>query len=184
MSDATVLLNQWQAGDQDALGRLSALLYTELRSRAQGVLQRHGAQQALQPTELVNECYLKLAASGNVPDWHNRAHFLAVSARVMRQVLIDEWRTGTAVKRSAEEITLHSGHLLLDDATNLQDLEQALVRLDDLMPHLADVVTLRFFGGLTLGEIAASTQRSEATVKRQLQAARAWLLDTLGPADG
>ena len=169
----TRLLRAWAHGDEAAGERLFPILYDELRRQAGRYMRRERRSHTLQPSGLVNEAYLRLAASPDL-DWHDRAHFFAIAARVMRQVLVDHARRRKAAKREG-------CHVTFDDADapaappELLDLENALQELSVLDPRQARVVELRFFGGLDVEETADVLGLSARTVKREWQTARAWL---------
>ena len=184
MSDATQLLQRWQSGDDKALAQLTELLYSDLRLRAGRLLSRQGRLAPLQPTELVNESFLKLA-SAQQGDWRDRAHFLAVAAKAMRQILLDQYKHDNADKRAHQQVTLVTNHLAYEAPTRIDELEEALQLLEQIDADLARIVELKFFAGMSNPEIAAYTGNSESTIKRQWRAARAWLLDNLStqPSD-
>ncbi len=174
----THLLAEWRGGDEQALGRLMPLVYDHLRQRAAGYLARERADHTLQPTALVHEAFVRLV--GGEVDWQNRAHFLAVAARVMRQILIDHARGRRAQKRGGRRVTL-SNDLVMDAPRDIDvvALDDALVELEKLDPRQAKVVELRFFGGLDIEETAEVLGISPATVKREWRMAKAWLHATL-----
>jgi RNA polymerase sigma factor (TIGR02999 family) len=169
----TRLLHDWRAGDLAAFDRLVPLVYPDLRRLA--VLSMRGERKAaLQPTELISELYLKLFGDQAV-DWANRAHFYAVAARNMRQILVDHARQRATAKRSGEPVTLEDGMLLAQT-------DEALVALDDALRSLAEVderkaraVELRYFGGLTQQEIADVLRVHVNTIAHDLRLAEAWL---------
>jgi RNA polymerase sigma factor (TIGR02999 family) len=169
----TMLLRAWAQGDEAAGDQLFPILYSELRRQAGRYMRRERRSHTLQPSGLVNEAYLRLAASPDL-DWHDRAHFFAIAARVMRQVLVDHARRRRAAKREG-------CHVTFDDADaaaappEVLDLENALKELTVLDPRQARVVELRFFGGLDVRETAEVMSMSARTVKREWQTARAWL---------
>ncbi|MEM6708828.1 MAG: ECF-type sigma factor [Pseudomonadota bacterium] len=182
MNDPTALLAAWQGGDAEARDALVALLYDQLKSRARSMLAQEAI--ALQPTELVNEAYMRLIRIDRI-DWQNRAHFLALSSRIMRQVLIDLYRNQRSQKRSGGEVTLQTNHLLpADQNLDLEVLDSALNDLAAVEPELSQIVEMKFFGGLSTEEIGSVLDQSESTVKRRWRTARAWLLSELqqGPA--
>lgn len=172
----TQLLLQWRAGDQGALEALVPLVYQELRAVAHHYLQRERPGHTLQSTALVHEAYLRLVSGGAVPT-ENRAHFVAVAARLMRHILVDYSRGHRAAKRGAGckiELT--------EDIPAAQAPHTDVVELDDALNTLAQrdeqqsrVVELRCFGGLTIEETADVLGISPATVKRDWNLARAWL---------
>jgi RNA polymerase sigma factor (TIGR02999 family) len=153
------------------------MLYGDLKRQAGRFMRRERRSHTLQPSGLVNEAYLRLAGAPGL-DWHSRAHFFAIAARIMRQVLVDHARRKRAAKRECCLVTL-------DDADapaaplEVLDLEDALEALAALDPRQARVVELRFFGGLDVEETAAVLDLSARTVKREWQTARAWLQQRL-----
>lgn len=175
MTDVTQLLLKWNGGDSSARADIMEALYSELRS----IAARHLASERsgdLQPSALVNEAYLRLIDLNQI-DWQNRAHFLAMSAKVMRDILIDEARKRNAKKRAGGiQVTL-SGLASESDgpSTNALVLHEALERLADIDADRARLVELRFYGGLTLEETAEVMGTSVATVKRSWQVVRGWL---------
>ncbi len=185
--EVTRLLHGVRAGDAAALDRVYELVYSELRRIAAARLRAERDGHTLQPTALVNEAYLKLAASPGA-DLQDRPHFLAVAARAMRQVLVDHARRRDAAKRGAgvAPATLTgSGQPAAEpsglDSDELLALDTALDRLNALDPRLRQVVELRFFGGLTdteIGDVLGVTRR---TVQRDWARARAWLYGQLYP---
>lgn len=175
--DVTDLLMAWGNGDENALSRLTPLVYDELHRLAEVYMRREHAGHTLQTTALVNEAYIKLVDSSRVR-WQNRAHFFAVAAQLMRRILVDFARNRRYQKRGGDwrQVTLAEG---LGVATNpdsdLVALDEALARLARLDPRKARVVELRFFGGLSLEETAEALQVSTDTVGRDWRAAKAWL---------
>lgn len=175
--DVTRLLIEWKRGDATALDRIIPLVHAELRRIAARHLRRERPGHTLQPTALVHEAYLRLVPTSEL-EWRDRAHFFAVAARVMRQVLVDHARAHRAEKRggavqkvSIEEVAAPAAIPDVD----LLALEDALKRLFDFDPQQGRVVELRYFGGLTIEETAEVIGVSPATVKREWMMARAWL---------
>ncbi len=172
----TRLVERHRAGDAAALDELLGVVYGELRRLAAWQMRVERDGHTLQPTALVHEAYLRLA--GEDPRWENRAHFFAVAAQVMRHVLVDHARARKADKRGGA-----ATHVVLDEALDVatsQDvdvlaLHEALERLASVDPQLARVVELRYFGGLTVPEVAEVVGVSRATVEREWVTARAWL---------
>jgi RNA polymerase sigma factor (TIGR02999 family) len=185
--DVSTLLRAWSDGDQDALARLTPIVYDELRRLARHYMKRERAGHSLQITALVNEAYLRLVDYKRM-HWQNRAHFLAVSAQAMRRILVDHARRRN-VKRGGD-----APHVPLDDAAVISadrsadfvSLDDALNALAEMAPRKARVIELRFFGGLTVEETAAVLQVSPITVMREWKSARAWLYRelTAGTANG
>ncbi len=180
----TELLIRWRAGDREALRALVPLVYQELRVMAHGLLRAERTGHTLQSTALVHEAYLKLVKQGP-PEVQNRAHFLAVAARLMRQILVDYARSYGAAKRGAAcRVELVEG---LDtpkkEAVHVVVLDDALNELSQRDPQQANIVELRFFGGLTLEETAEVLQISASTVKRDWRLAKAWIARELQRSD-
>ncbi len=156
--------------------RLLALCYGELRTIARRVLRGDGPDLHIQPTDLAHEAAIRIMALDRMV-WRDRAHFLALSARVMRQALVDEVRRLKSLKRSAPEVMT-----LWDPggkAFSIDLFDDALERLFAIDPDRARVVELRFYAGLTMAEIAAELGLSDSTVERRWRTARAWLLGAL-----
>jgi RNA polymerase sigma factor (TIGR02999 family) len=179
--DVTGLLRAWQDVDAAARDQLIAVLYQELHQRAESRLRGEGRGHVLQPTALVNEAYLRLVGQSRTT-WQNRAHFLAVASEMMRRILVDHARRRKMAKRSGRW-----AKVTLDDAAaagkprgvDLLDLDRVLDRLAEFDPRKAKIAELRYFGGLSLEETAVAVDVSVATVERDWQAARAWLLAQL-----
>ena len=178
----TTLLRAWAEGDEAAGEKLFPILYGELRRQAGRYMRRERRSHTLQPSGLVNEAYLRLAGSPDL-DWHDRAHFFAIAARVMRQVLVDHARRRRAAKREGCHVTLEDADAPAAPL-ELLDLEDALKELVALDPRQARVVELRFFGGLDVEETAGVLGLSPRTVKREWQTARAWLQHRLLHGEG
>jgi len=179
----TQLLHRLHDGEDGAFDRLFPLVYDELRVAARHALGREMSPRPLQPTELVHEAYLKLVGPLDVT-WQSRAHFLAVAARAMRQILVDQARQRHAGKRGggAQHVTLDDGSAVVDaDTAELLALDDALSKLE---PRLRSVVEFRFFGGLTERETAEVLGVTERTVQRDWARARAWLHKEIYPDTG
>ncbi|MBL8210915.1 MAG: sigma-70 family RNA polymerase sigma factor [Bryobacterales bacterium] len=178
----TRLLQAWNRGDQDALQRLSEIVYAELRRLASYNLRGERQGHLLQPSALVNEAFLRLM-SGAAVDWQNRAHFYGVAARLMRQILVDFARARATVKRGQGDLPLALSAVDLAaeaaDSVDLLDVDAALQELAQLHPRQANVVELRFFAGLENREVAACLGISDDTVLRDWRMARAWLFARL-----
>lgn len=178
--DLTGLLIEWGHGDKAALDRLTPLVYDEIRRIAHRYVQRERADHTLQTTALVNEAYLRLAGSTNV-SWQNRAHFFAVTAQVMRRILIDHARRRQYVKHGGEAQRIAFDAAIAETAmsparaTELLALNEGLDELAKLDPRKSQVVELRYFGGLNIDETAKVLEVSPMTVRRDWRAAKAWL---------
>ncbi len=173
----TVLIDQARHGDQDALNRLLPEVYGELRRIAARHMRHEREGQTLQATALVHEAYLRLFKDSAL-SFQNRAHFLAIAAQSMREILVDHARGRHAAKRGGggRKITLDESLVLgADTPIDFLALHEALERFVNVAPQPAKIVELRFFGGLTNEEIAEAVGCSPATVKRHWSVARAWL---------
>jgi RNA polymerase sigma factor (TIGR02999 family) len=170
------LLVRWKAGDQQALEKLVPLVYKELRDIARYHLQRERPGHTLQSAALVHEAYLRLLDQRPF-DTENRAHFLAVASRLMRQILVDYARSHGAVKRGADRRVELDVSLVLPQVrnTDVVALNDALTGLAKLDEQQCRIVELRFFGGLATEEIAEVLGVSSSTVKREWNVAKAWL---------
>ena len=177
--EITRLLQAWRAGDAGALERLTPLVYQELHRLAHRHLARERqGEVVLQTSALVNEAYLRLADAQTV-DWQNRAHFFGVSARLMRQILVDFARARASQKRGGDEAIFVSLTGALDTPTerplDLVALDDALTTLARLDARQSQIIELRFFGGLSVEETAEVLGVSPGTVMRDWRTARAWL---------
>lgn len=174
----TELLIDWGQGDQLALEKLMPLVYDELRRLANNYLRREPAGHTLQPTALVNEAYLKLVGQRKV-NWQNRAHFFAISAKLMRRILVDHARQRQAAKRGGsaqQRLSITSAETLIKQPEiDLLALNEALDELAEMDPQQGRIVELKFFGGLSIEETAEVLGISHATVERDWKMARAWL---------
>jgi RNA polymerase sigma factor (TIGR02999 family) len=177
MAGITELLNAWTNGDRSALERLTPLILQDLRRIAKRHLRREGPGHSLQTTELVNEAYLRLVGMRKV-NWKDRAHFFAVSAQLIRHVLVDAARARRAGKRGgyAVKVTLTEALAVSDRrSADLVALDDALNTLSAVDPRKAQMVVLRFFGGLSVRETAEVLNVAPNTVLRDWKLAKAWL---------
>jgi RNA polymerase sigma factor (TIGR02999 family) len=175
--EITRLLQAWSEGDKSALERLVPLVYEELHRLAHHYMARERHGHTLQTSALLNEAYLRLVDSAK-PGWQNRVHFFAVSAQVMRRILVDWARSRQASKRGGEARPLELEEALVEaDApgANLVALDDALKALAALDPRKSEVVELRFFGGLSVEETAEVLKVSPETVMRDWKFAKSWL---------
>lgn len=176
--EISLMLRAWSDGDTEALNKLLPLVYDELHRQAHRCLRHERAGHTLQTTDLIHEAYLKLAAQAEV-EWENHAHFFALSAQLMRHILVDYARAKHRAKRGGDVPRLSlskaepvaAGRLDVD----LLALDEALTRLAAIDEQQARVVELRYFSGLDIEETAAALGISPATVKRDWTTAKAWL---------
>ena len=182
-AEITGLLQAWARGDSTALDRLTPLVYAELRRLARGYMRQERAGHTLQATALVNEAFVRLVDARHV-DWQDRTHFFAISARIMRRILVDAARARASFKRGGHvERVEHSTAVNLDllpapssdPGSELCALDDALNTLAHMDPRRAQVVELRFFGGLTVEETGQVLKISPQSVMRDWKLARAWL---------
>ena len=177
----TQLLAEWSHGDNAALAELTPLVYDELRRLAHRHMEGQRPGHTLQTTALVNEAYLRLIDQTN-PRWQNRAHFFAVAARAMRQILVSYARTQQAQKRGggALKVELDEAALISRaESKEIVDLHEALERLATLDSRKAQVVELKYFGGLNYEEMAEVLKISRVTVRRDWEFAKLWLYTEL-----
>jgi len=182
--EVTQLLLAWNDGDESALERLVPLVYNELRRLAKRRVRLERPDHTLQTTALINEAYLRLVDVRNVR-WQNRAHFFALCARLMRRILVDYARTRHYAKRGggAQPVSLDQSPAVSPaPSTDLVAVDDALHALAEVDARKAQVVELRFFGGLTVEESAEVLKVSPETVRRDWKLAKVWLLRELGGA--
>jgi RNA polymerase sigma factor (TIGR02999 family) len=178
--DITRLLEAWSHGDENALNRLTPLVYAHLREQARRYMRRERSGATLQSTALVHEVYLRLVNTNEVA-CKDRAHFFALAAQIMRRILVDAARFRAAAKRGGTMHAEHPPSIDVDqlrvepDATALCALDDALESLNRIDPRRAKVIELRFFGGLSVDETAEVLDVSPQTVMRDWRLARAWL---------
>jgi RNA polymerase sigma factor (TIGR02999 family) len=183
--EVTALLHAWSAGDKGALDRLTAMVYQDLHRAATRYMAGERSSHTLQTTALIHEVYIRLVDVDRI-EWQNRAHFLAICARMMRRILVDWARERGYKKRGAGAV-----HVSLDEALTLSPsksdemvaLDDALHKLEDMDARKGQVVELRFFGGLSVDETAEALRVSAETVMRDWRLAKVWLLRELSRED-
>ncbi len=180
--DATQILKRLSAGDPEAGDQLVGLIYDQLHDLAAGLMRRERPDHTLQATALVNEAYLKLVDKTRV-QWRDRAHFLAVAAKVMRRILIDHARHHGRAKRGGgrqsipfDELATRLAH---EQDWDLVSLDEALKELESADPQRAQIVELRYFGDLTVAQVAEVLQMPIRSVERSWHSARTWLYRAL-----
>lgn len=177
----TKLLVEWSDGNQSALDELYPLVYDELHRLARRYMSRERTGHTLQTTALINEAYVRLVDQRNV-HWANRSHFFAISAQIMRRILIDHARRHAYAKRGggAQQVSLEEvAAIVPEQGREMLRLDEALKSLAEMDPRRSQVVELRYFGGLNNEEIAGVLHISENTVTRDWNMARAWLYQQL-----
>jgi len=173
--DVTRLLADWARGNRQALDDLTPMVYRELRQLAASNLRRERQGHTLQPTALVHEAYLRLVDQKN-PNWQSRSHFFGVAARLMRQILVDHARKRHAGKRAGNKVSLEEAVSFQHERSQaLVALDSSLNALEKLDPRKCKAIELRYFGGLSMDEIAQALDVSPVTVRRDLRMAEAWL---------
>jgi RNA polymerase sigma-70 factor (ECF subfamily) len=183
--EITGLLRAWSSGDKGALARIVELVYPELHDIARRCLSRERPNHTIDATALVHEAYLRLVDARQI-QWQDRAHFFAVGARVMRRVLVDYARARDCAKREGKFQRTEFDQALLHSARPdpiLIRLDEALQQLAEFDSRKAQVVEMRYFGGLTAEEIAAVLDISPQRVQRDWSLAKSWLVREMGPAD-
>src|SRR6266700_4081690 len=180
----TELLARWSQGDNAALAELTPLVYEELRRLAHHQMGGQPPDHTLQTTALVNEAYLRLADQNNLR-WQNRAHFFAVAARAMRRILVTYARSQRSQKRGGGALKMELDEAALvspEESQEIVDLHEALERLATLDSRKAQVVELKYFGGLNYDEMAEVLKISRITVRRDWRFAKVWLYTELHDA--
>jgi RNA polymerase sigma factor (TIGR02999 family) len=171
------MLRDWRNGDQEALEQLIPVVYDELHRQAARYLRREHPGHTLQTTALIHEAYLRLINQQNI-EWQNRAHFYAIAARLMRQILVDHARRRQATKRGGSDIKVPLEEAMVispGENVDLVALDEALTRLAAIDPQQSRIVELRYFSGLSVEETAEVLGVSSRTVKRDWKVAKAWL---------
>jgi RNA polymerase sigma-70 factor (ECF subfamily) len=183
-AETTELLRSWGRGEPNALNRLTPRVYQELRRIAGHYMQNESPARTIQATGLVHEAYLRLVDVTNV-DWQHRAQFFAITARIMRNILLDNARARASAKRGGQQARLNLDEIPDISArrgSDLMALDDALTALAVIDPRRAQVIELRFFGGLSVEDTAAVMNVSQETVMRDARVARAWLQRELSVA--
>src|SRR4051794_18697911 len=176
-AEVTGLLKDWAGGDEAALDRLITLVHGELHGIARRYMRNEHPGNTLQPTALINEVYLRLVDMDNL-DWQHRAQFFAISAQIMRNILVDAARARRAHKRGGDvvKVNVEEAPLLSPEPSAfILALDDALTALSQIAPRQANVVELRYFGGMSEEETAEVLKSSPRTVRRDWQFAKAWL---------
>ena len=179
--EITRLLKDWSSGDSAALDELMPMVYSELRAVADRYLRQERQDHTLQPTALVNEAYLRLVDQRHV-NWQNRAHFVGVTAQMMRRILVDHAKSHNRVKRGggAPKVVLDEAMAVSEErADELVELDEALTALAAFDERKSRVVEMKYFGGLSVEETAEVLQVSVKTVARDWKLAKAWLYTTI-----
>jgi RNA polymerase sigma factor (TIGR02999 family) len=182
MSDVTVLLQSIESGDKAAAAQLLPLVYEELRRLAAHELRSEPSGNTLQPTALVHEAYVRLVGAEDEQKWNHRGHFYGAAARAMRQILVDSARRKKSLKCGGDAGRLPLDNNLLARSgrhSDLLELDAALNKLEQERPELAELVSLRYFAGLTMEQAAKSLSISKRTAERNWTYARAWLLEAM-----
>lgn len=173
--DITLLLARWAQGEEHALEELTPLVYREMRRLAAAYLRREKDALTLQPTALVHEAYLRLVDQSHA-EWQSRVHFYGVAARLMRQILVDHARRRNARKRAFIRVPLDQAVSFQPERSSVVlALDASLTALERIDERKCKAVELRYFGGLSMEEIARTLEVSENTVRRDLRMAEAWL---------
>lgn len=180
--EATRLINEASQGDEEAANRVLALLYGELKRVAEHAMRGERDDHTLQPTALVHEAYMRVMGAAEQPEWEGREHFVRFAARAMRNVLVDHARARRAAKRGQGQKPAPLDAALEffeQQELDLLELDDALEKLLDADEELARLIELRFFGGLTMPEVASVMGVSTPTIERRWRIARMWLQDEL-----
>jgi len=174
--EVTQLLVEWGHGDKAALDQLIPLVYDELRRMARGYMRREKQGHMLQTSALIHEAYLRLVDQKNV-EWHNRAHFFGVAAQLMRRILVDHARSRLRAKRggNAQMVSLAEPSAVCVELAEVIALDDALKNLAEMDPRKAQIVEMKFFGGLTNEEVAEALKVTTRTVEREWRKGKAWL---------
>jgi len=178
--EVTMLLRRFAKGERAAASELMRAIETELHKIAARHMRKERRDHTLQTTALVNEAYMRLVGQ-QATEWDDRSHFFAAASRVMRQVLIDYARSHKAEKRNGQKVELDTADVAMGPVqANILDVDNALKELEDIAPRQAQLVELRFFGGLSLEEAAEALTIAPRTADKDWALARAWLRRRLG----
>jgi RNA polymerase sigma-70 factor, ECF subfamily len=178
--DVTLLLTAASAGDREAMDELLSVVYDELRRRAASLMLRERGDHTLQPTALVHEAFLHLVQIDRI-DWKGRAHFFAVASQIMRRVLVDHARAHLADKRGhgATRVAIDQAlGLSVERSADVMAIDEALKQLAQLNPRHAEIVSMRFFGGLSVEEVSAILGTPKRTLEAEWSLIKAWLRKT------
>lgn len=184
--EITQILHDWTNGDEEARERLLEFVYDELKRQARYLMSRERSDHTLQPTALVHETFLKLGDGANIM-WKDRSHFYGFASHLMRQILVDHARLHAAAKRGNNPIHLSTDDIDLptgERASSILAVDEVLSQLAVIDERQARIVEMRFFGGMTNGEIADALDISERTVGREWQTAKIWLYRELSSNSG
>lgn len=182
----TLLLKAMNQGDKSAADQLLPLVYAELHRLAAGYMRRERRDHTLQPTALINQAYLRIAQQDHM-EWQNHAHFIGFAANVMRRVLVDHAREHHAAMRGGKRVRVDLDEGIAvskEPSTEILILEQALTRLEKLNPRQAKVVEMRYFGGMSVEEVASVLGIAPRSVKRDWALARLWLFEEIQKGAG
>jgi len=180
-SEITLILQDWNNGDEDAKEKLLPYVYDELKRQARILMAAERSNHTLQPTALVHEAFLRLSQQSGI-DWRDRSHFYGIASRLMRQILVDHARLHATAKRGNRPIHFSTDDLQIpieNRAESIVVLNEILLRLEEFDEKQAKIVEMRFFGGMSNAEIAEALEISERTVGREWQSARLWLFREL-----
>ncbi len=180
-ANVTRLLKDAQSGDDSALSKLFPLVYDELRRLASVRMNSERGNHTLQPTALVHEVYMRLVDQHSV-DWNNRLHFFGLASEMMRRILVTHAIAKKTDKRGGEFVHIELDEVISfagENGVDFAELDEALKELEKFAPRQAKVVEMRFFGGLTMEEIAVVLNLDERTIKRDWRSAKAWLFEKL-----
>ena len=178
----TKLLQDWSRGDRQALDQLMPVVYQELKKLANSYLRSERPDHTLQPTALIHEVYIRMIGQ-SMPEWESRAHFFGVAARLMRQILVDHARSRSAERRGGpnqSKVLLEDTPIFTqDNAAELLAFDEALKKLAEMDERKAQIIEMRSFAGMSIDETARALNISEATIKREMRLAKAWLMREL-----